>query len=151
MFRPHSDEEEKFIKYLVEKHVREPFWKRRIVRYILIIGVVAIFTTVILVAYPTDDNRYIPSSILDEFGWSEVRAIETSKEIIKAQLKSPLSAQFSNVRATLETENINYNEYKVTGNVKSVNTYGLEIKKSFYVTLVCHANAQYEIVDWDVF
>ena len=151
MLRPHSDEEKEFIKYLVKKHAREPFWKRRIFSYILIIAVAIILTTVILVAYPTEENQYIPSSTFDEFGWSETSAINAAEKVIQEQLAFPSSAQFSNEKAALKSENVSFNEYKVTGTVESLNPYGFTVKKSFYVTLRCFANSDYEVVESDIF
>ena len=147
MIDPYSDDEKKYIKYLVDKHVRKPFWKQRMFHYLLIIAVTILCIAVVLVALPIENNQYIPSSILDEFGWSEVRAIDTAKEVIKEKLRFPSSAQFSNLKATLESENVSFNEYKVTGAAESLNAYGLTIKNSFYVTLRCFTNSYYEVVE----
>ena len=151
MLRPHSDEEKEFIEYLVKRHAREPFWKRRMFSYLLIIGIASIIITVVLVAYPTDDNRYVPSSALDIFGWSEVSAINMAEEVVKEYLNFPSSARFSDVRALLESENVNYNKYKITGKVEAKNSYGMDIKKSFYVDLICYANHQYGVDNWDIY
>ena len=151
MLRPHSDEEKEFIEYLVKKHAREPFWKRRMFSCLLIIGIVILIFAVVLVAYPTEDNSYVPSSALDIFGWSEVSAINTAEELVKEYLNFPSSARFSDVRAVLESENVIYNKNKITGKVEAKNTYGMDIKKSFYVDLICYTNPQYGVDNWDVY
>ena len=135
MIDPYSDDEKKYIEYLVDKHVRKPFWKRRMFHYLLIIAVTILCIAVVLVALPTENNQYIPSSTLDEFGWSEVRAIDTAKELTQEKLRFPSSAQFSNLKVTLESENVSFNEYKATGTVESLNTYGLTIKNHFILLL----------------
>lgn len=151
MIKSYSDEENQYIKYLVKKHVRKPFWKRRMFHYLLIIAVAILCIAVVLVALPTEDKQYISSSTLDEFGWSEVSAINIAEKVIQEQLAFPSSAQFSNEKATLKSENVSFNEYKVTGSVESLNTYGLMLKRSFYVTLRCFADSYYEVVESDIF
>ena len=151
MIRPYSDEEKQYVKYLVGKHARKPFWKRRMFYYLLIIAVAILCIAVVLVAFPTEDNQYIPSSTFDEFGWSEISAINAAEKVIQEQLAFPSSAQFSNEKAALKSENVSFNEYKVTGTVESLSPYGLTIKKSFYVTLRCFANSDYEVVESSVF
>jgi len=147
MLRPHSDEEKDFIEYLIVKHAHKPFWKHRIFNYAIIIILAISITSVALVAYPTDNISNIPSSAVDKFGWSELTAIETSETIIKEQLAYPSTAQFSNEKAMIQSENIGFNKYRITGNVESLNSYNLKIKKSFYVVLLCYSNSYYEIVE----
>jgi len=151
MIDPYSDNEKKYIEYLVDKHVRKPFWKRRMFHYLLIIAVTILCISVVLVALSTEENQYIPSSAFDQFGWSEVSVIDTTEKLIQEQLAFPSSAHFSNEKATLESENASFYEYKVTGAVESLNSYGLMLKRSFYVTLRCFADSYCEMVESEIF
>ena len=151
MIDPYSDDEKKYIDYLVDKHVRKPFWKKRMFHYLLILALTILCIAVVLVALPTENNQYIPSSAFDQFGWNEVGVIDAAENAIKEQLAFPSSAHFSNGRATLESENASFNEYKVTGSVESLNSYGLMLKRSFYVTLRCFADSYFEMAESEIF
>ena len=147
MIKPYSNEEKQYIKNLVRKYGWEPFWKQRRFHYLLIIIVSILVISIVFITFPKDYNHYIPNSNLDEFGWSETKAINTAEKVIQEQLTFPSSAKFSNIKATLKSENVSFNEYEVTGNVESLNSYGITKKESFNVILMCFTDSYYELVE----
>ena len=95
----------------------------------------------------TDNNE----DIKDKYGWSEKEIIILAEEIIKDEFLIPSSTFFYNISVELTKENLNNNEYKISGNVNSENDFGKKIKSSFYIYLECSSNNEYQIGDWDIY
>jgi hypothetical protein len=147
MIEPYSEQERIYVQKLVKKHKRKKFLKMflvgGIIGILLIVSVFIVVSSNILV--PTDTPN---DFAFDRFGWSKSSIILTSEEYIKPQLRFPSSAQFSNEIVTLEQEEVNFNKYLVTGSVESLNSFGIKLKQSFSMYLLCYAYGQYDIVDF---
>lgn len=58
---------------------------------------------------------------------TEIDAMTDAQFFVEKQLKSPSTAEFSNMESTLQYENI----FKVTGSVDSQNSFGAMIRTNF--------------------
>ena len=74
----------------------------------------------------------------DSYGNDQAVAIVIAKDKVKEQLKSPSSAKFSNVSASLSG-----NTWTVTGSVDAQNSFGATIRNTFKVTITFTSSEKY--------
>ncbi len=148
MLNPYSKEEKEFVNYLLKKNSRKNLIRKGAIFAFLIS--ILIVAGVILVALPSNEPC-IPSSELDGFGWSEQSAINYARDIIASKLTMPSTAEFSNEKAKITNYEENYNEYRITGNLKTLNSYGIAFEKKFFVNMKCLPNNQYELNDYSIY
>ncbi|MEM4259079.1 MAG: hypothetical protein QXL17_08045 [Candidatus Thermoplasmatota archaeon] len=149
MIEPYSKEEEIYVQKLVRKHQRKKKMK------FIFFGCFIVFVCclgVFLVVSTNALNREVVQDDFkfDQFGWSKTKILTVVEEYIRPQLRFPTTGVFSDERVVLYEEKINYNCYKVTGVVESLNSFGIKIKQSFQLLIFCYAYDDYEIRDFSL-
>ena len=113
-------------------------WLEKLAKISFWLLVCLIVIAIILIARSCVSGSSSGGSSKDSYGHDQADAIVIAKDKVKEQLKSPSSAKFSNVSASLSG-----NTWTVTGSVDAQNSFGATIRNTFKVTITFTSSEKY--------